>query len=140
MATDELIKLSRELTLELIRQRITNGIYSRDGNLGRKWSWGVWRGRDIGTCPDSYLYWHLINNDDLNLYHLEYLANHFSVSDWDWPLWTPPNDPGQSRLGHASDSKGTEYYDGTSQPSLPISEDLYWFRLGKKPSGTGIIK
>lgn len=125
--------------------RLNEGCYDSGGSgIGRKWSWGQWRGHEIQDLPTEYLYWHVCNNDSLSRFHLEWLANHFSVCAWSWGYWQPPENARQDNPGHYSDSKGHNHghYTGRGPKSPPITEDLYWFKMrqaqGYMPQGTTV--
>lgn len=133
--------LTRQQAIKVIDERFSEGIYGRY-EIGNTWPFGIFKGKDIQDIPDQYFYWHVLNNEEINKYHLNYIRSRFEVCEWHFGKWLKP-DEAKEREGHYTFTSGG-HYDGSQPRPRPISEDLYWFKLrqaqGQMAKGTSIIE
>jgi len=131
--------LTRQQAIKLIDERSSEGIFGRY-EIGNKWPFGIFKGKDIQDIPDQYFYWHVLNNEEINKFHLTYIRSRFEVCEWDFKTWDKPDEKAE-RDGHYGSSSGG-YYDGSQPRPQPVSEDLYWFKIrqaqGIQPQGVSI--
>jgi hypothetical protein len=131
--------LTRQQAIKVIDERLNDNIYGRY-EIGNKWPFGIFKGKDIQDIPDQYFYWHVLNNEEINRFHLTYIRSRFEVCEWDFKIWNKPDEKVE-RDGHYTGTSGG-YYDGSVPRSPPCTEDFYWFKLrqaqGIHPTGTGI--
>lgn len=115
------MKLTREETLKLTATRLAEGLFGRY-EISNIWPFGTFKGKEVQKLPVSYLYWHVLNNEQLNRYHLEYAHSLFKVCSWDFETWNKPDE--EPEIGHYAG-----HYTGEPPASPKISEDYYWLKM-----------
>jgi len=104
-------KITRQQVIDIIDTRITEKIYGSQV-MGSTWPFGIFRGQDIRQVPSKNLLWHVLNNEDLNLFQLSYARSRFETCDWDFPGWLDPvaeaGSPGHDS-GHYAGSYSGHY-------------------------------
>lgn len=131
--------LTRQQAIKIIDDRISEGVYGRY-EIGNTWPFGIFKGKDIQDIPDQYYYWHVLNNKEVNKFHLTYIRSRLEVCEWNFEKWSKPDEQAE-RDGHYKASSGGHYNGSTPRPQ-PASEDLYWFKMkqaqGIFPQGISI--
>jgi len=124
------MKLTREETLKLITSRLSEGLFDRY-EISNIWPFGTFKGFELKKIPTGYLYWHVLNNEGLNRYHLEHAYTRFEVCDWAFETWTKPDV--EKPEGHYEG-----HYTGEAPPSPKITEEYYWFKMRQAQGATDL--
>lgn len=104
-------KYTRQQVIGLIDTRINQGVYEKYF-MGSTWPFGIYKGKDIKDLPDEYLYWNVINNEQMNPFQLEYARGKLEVCSWDFPEWNKPKQettPPGHYAGHYDGSTSGHY-------------------------------
>jgi hypothetical protein len=104
-------KYTRQQVIDIIDTRTNEKIYGTQV-IGSTWPFGIFKGKDITQVPSKNLYWHVLNNEELNQFQLAYARSRFEVCDWNFADWKDPVTEAESPghyAGHYTGSSSGHY-------------------------------